>query len=67
MVCSGIVIKWSSTREPVDVFKLLEAIYSEFDRIAKRRGVFKVETIGDCYGKSENWCSSQREFLYPKV
>ncbi|CAB9507180.1 Receptor-type guanylate cyclase gcy [Seminavis robusta] len=40
---------WSSSRQPVDVFRLLEAIYSEFDRIAKRRRVFKVETIGDCY------------------
>ncbi|CAB9499174.1 Receptor-type guanylate cyclase gcy [Seminavis robusta] len=40
---------WSSKREPVEVFKLLEAIYSAFDELAKRRGVFKVETIGDCY------------------
>ena len=28
---------------------LLETIYAEFDKIAARRGVFKVETIGDCY------------------
>jgi class 3 adenylate cyclase len=28
---------------------LLETIYNEFDEIAKRRRVFKVETIGDCY------------------
>ncbi|CAB9507181.1 Receptor-type guanylate cyclase gcy [Seminavis robusta] len=40
---------WSSSRQPVDVFRLLEAIHSEFDLICKRRGVFKVETIGDCY------------------
>jgi hypothetical protein len=31
------------------VFTLLEAIYAEFDRIAARRRVFKVETVGDCY------------------
>ena len=31
------------------VFTLLEGIYNSFDRVAKRRGVFKVETIGDCY------------------
>jgi Adenylate and Guanylate cyclase catalytic domain/3'5'-cyclic nucleotide phosphodiesterase len=27
----------------------LETLYREFDAIAKRRGVFKVETVGDCY------------------
>ena len=40
---------WSSEREPSQVFKLLETIYSTFDSIAKRLKVFKVETIGDCY------------------
>jgi class 3 adenylate cyclase len=40
---------WSSVREPAQVFTLLETIYSAFDKIAKRRHVFKVETIGDCY------------------
>jgi len=40
---------WSSSREPSQVFVLLESLYSEFDRIAKKRKVFKVETIGDCY------------------
>jgi class 3 adenylate cyclase len=40
---------WSSTREPSAVFTLLEAIYAEFDSIAKRRRVFKVEVVGDCY------------------
>ena len=41
--------KWSSTREPEQVFRLLEALFKEFDAAAHRRGVFKVETIGDCY------------------
>jgi len=41
--------KWSSQREPEDVFELLETIYHLFDKIALRTGVFKVETIGDCY------------------
>jgi class 3 adenylate cyclase len=41
--------KWSSGREPNDVFFLLETIYSSFDSIAARRCVFKIETIGDCY------------------
>jgi Adenylate and Guanylate cyclase catalytic domain len=40
---------WSSAREPSQVFVLLESIFHEFDVIAKRRGVYKVETVGDCY------------------
>ncbi|GKY99148.1 hypothetical protein MPSEU_000870300 [Mayamaea pseudoterrestris] len=40
---------WSSQREPAQVFTLLETLYRAFDEIAKRRRVFKVETIGDCY------------------
>lgn len=40
---------WSSERAPEDVFVLLQTIYHSFDKIARRRGVFKVETIGDCY------------------
>ena len=40
---------WSSMREPAQVFTLLETIFHEFDYIAKRRRVFKVETVGDCY------------------
>jgi class 3 adenylate cyclase len=40
---------WSSTREPFQVFQLLETLYGAFDEIAGHRGVFKVETIGDCY------------------
>jgi len=40
---------WSSVREPSQVFKLLETIYAAFDRVALRRGIFKVETVGDCY------------------
>jgi class 3 adenylate cyclase len=40
---------WSSEREPEQVFMLLQTVYHAFDKIAKKRGVFKVETIGDCY------------------
>jgi class 3 adenylate cyclase len=28
---------------------LLETLYAAFDAIARRRRIFKVETIGDCY------------------
>jgi len=38
---------WSSSREPSQVFILLQSVYQAFDDIAKRRKVFKVETIGD--------------------
>lgn len=40
---------WSSTRQPSEVFELLETIYGKFDSIAKVYGVFKVETVGDSY------------------
>jgi len=40
---------WSSTRDPAQVFVLLQSLYQAFDSIAKRRQVFKVETIGDSY------------------
>jgi class 3 adenylate cyclase len=40
---------WSSVREPTQVFTLLETVYHAFDEIARRRRVFKVETVGDCY------------------
>lgn len=45
----GSFTAWSSAREPTQVFILLETIYHEFDMIAKRRRVFKVEVVGDCY------------------
>eukprot|EP00977_Amphora_coffeiformis_P016683 scaffold5233_cov178-Amphora_coffeaeformis.AAC.3 len=40
---------WSALHTPAEVFKLLETLYARFDKIAKKRRVFKVETIGDCY------------------
>ncbi|CAB9524962.1 Receptor-type guanylate cyclase gcy [Seminavis robusta] len=41
--------QWCDGREPKDVFLLLETLYGTFDTIARRRRVFKIETIGDCY------------------
>lgn len=38
---------WSSVREPTQVFTLLETLYSGFDEIAHRRGVFKVSDGGE--------------------
>lgn len=40
---------WSASRQPNEVFHLLESIYGAFDILAKSFGVFKVETIGDTY------------------
>ena len=40
---------WSSSREPTQVFQLLETLYGAFDGLAKKHDVFKVETIGDTY------------------
>ncbi|CAJ1968567.1 unnamed protein product [Cylindrotheca closterium] len=40
---------WASTREPQQVFILLETIFGAFDTMASQHGVFKVETVGDCY------------------
>lgn len=39
---------WSSSRDPTQVFALLEVIYHSYDQMAKKRGVFKLETVGDC-------------------
>ena len=43
---------WCSAREPSQVFTCLETIYHAFDVAATKYKVFKVETVGDCYGKS---------------
>ena len=42
-------ISWSSNRNPVDVFQLLDLLFKEFDIVGLQIGVFKVSTIGDCY------------------
>ena len=44
-----IMFHYFSTREPAQVFILLQNVYQAFDHIANRRKVFKIETIGDCY------------------
>jgi len=36
---------WSSVREPTQVFTLLETVYHAFDKVARKRGIFKVETV----------------------
>lgn len=34
------------------MFTLLETLYNSFDKIASRRGVYKVETVGNWYVES---------------
>eukprot|EP00977_Amphora_coffeiformis_P019106 scaffold6899_cov183-Amphora_coffeaeformis.AAC.39 len=49
---------WSSSREPAQVFVLLQTLYQAFDEIAKKRKVFKVETIGDSGGSTKLFLTS---------
>jgi len=51
---------WASSKEAPQVFELLETVYNAFDDIATARRVFKVETVGDCYG-TFGVCA----FMYP--
>jgi len=47
------------------VFTLLETVYHAFDEIAKRRRVFKVETIGDCKWIGPGLIHARRRPLSP--
>ena len=40
---------WSSEREPSQVFQLLQTVFFHFDKVARRREVFRVESMGDSY------------------
>jgi hypothetical protein len=42
---------WSSVREPIQVFKFLEALHENFDVIAERHKVYKVESTAEYFGK----------------
>jgi len=39
----------SSQADPVEVVKMLNAIFSDFDDLAKQHGLEKIKTIGDAY------------------
>ena len=59
---------WSSQRDPEQVFTLLQAIFKSFDKAARKRGVFKVETIGDSYvaGKPQFFFVCLHSIALPK-
>ena len=40
---------WCSQHSALEVFRLLESIYFQFDKIAAEMNVFKLSTVGDCY------------------
>ena len=40
---------WASQRTPQEVVNFLGQIYTRFDQICDREGLYKVHTIGDCY------------------
>jgi len=41
--------KLSGTMSPLEVMEMLNEIYTEFDQLVRKHGVYKVETIGDAY------------------
>lgn len=41
--------EWCSRHSPHNVFSLLEALFWQFDELARLYNVFKLGTIGDCY------------------
>ena len=46
---------WSSQRDPEQVFTLLQAVFKSFDKAARKRGVFKAESICDSYVAGKVW------------
>ena len=52
--------RMSSEMTPIQVMKMLNDLFMEFDKLAEKYNVFKVETIGDAYiaiGGAPNKCS----------
>ena len=37
--------------DPAEVMHFLNTLYSRYDQLLDDWGVYKVETVGDCYGK----------------
>lgn len=56
---------WSSTREPTQVFTLLETVFASFDRLARQRKIFKVETVGGMWPFLKSDCIIYAHFFTP--
>lgn len=53
----------SSEMKPLEVMEMLNRLYSQFDALCEKHGVFKVETIGDAFvavGGAPERCSGPR-------
>jgi len=56
---------WTSVREPIQVFKFLEALNENFDVIAERHKVYKIESTAEYFGKDRkldlgtSWCADR--------
>jgi len=51
----------SSTLQPIKVMNMLDRLYKEFDLLARKHQVFKVETIGDAYMGVTNLIEKQED------
>lgn len=40
---------WSERNEPNDIYRALNIIYSEYDKLTEKYGIYKIETVGDAY------------------
>ncbi|KAG7368267.1 adenylate/guanylate cyclase [Nitzschia inconspicua] len=56
--------RWSTNRDPKEVFDLLEALFGAFDEIANRQKIYKIENTGDTYVAA---CGVPRENIYHAV
>lgn len=56
---------WGSVREPVQIFQFLDKAFGFIDEIAKKRRVFKAETVSDSYRKFENIAFMHRSIRQP--
>lgn len=54
---------WSSVREPVQVFRFLEAFNESFDVILEQYHLFKAESAVGCYGKNKYCINFETKLL----